>query len=435
MDGTIHSSLALSNVQLDFCRVLNMVHHPESDRPPTDPLPHNATDLSVDHQQADSSTAVAETVHLYSSRTWVSPEVLPQLKKAAELPGMIYVAAMPDVHPGPGSPGGVAFVGEGWIHPKLIGGDIGCGMLLCKMTIDAKINAKRVADRLGNLDGPLDRDLSPITDKYSLQDSDYLSALGTIGGGNHFAELQVIHSVSDQRTADELGLSTKRAVLLIHTGSRGFGQSVLNQYNETSRGKALMPSWAEGKEYLEGHDKAVRFARANRELIASRIGESLGAEVNPVLDLCHNFLERKTVQDQEIWLHRKGAVPADQGLVVIPGSRGSFTYIVRPLGDGKINAFSLAHGAGRKVSRTQCDEKFGRLSLDELRRPKDKKQGIDNLVICESRDLLRQEHGKAYKDIDQVIDDMKQRGLLEVVATLKPILTYKTRAECDDGDG
>jgi hypothetical protein len=87
------------------------------------------------------------------------------------------------------------------------------------------------------------------------------------------------------------------------------------------------------------------------------------------------------------------------------------------------------NGAGRKVSRSQCDEKFGRLSPEDLRRPKDKKSGIDNLVICENRDLLRQEHGKAYKDIDQVIKDLVQLGLAEVVAVFKPILTYKTRID------
>ncbi len=87
------------------------------------------------------------------------------------------------------------------------------------------------------------------------------------------------------------------------------------------------------------------------------------------------------------------------------------------------------------MSRSQCEDKFGRLSPEDLRRPRDKRAGIDNLVICENRDLLRQEHGKAYKDIDQVIEDLAHFGLIEVVAVLKPILTYKTRAECEDGDG
>ena len=377
----------------------------------------------------------AEIKSLFSSKTWVSPEALPQLNKAAAMPGMIYVAAMPDLHPGPGSPGGAAFISQGLIHPKLIGGDIGCGMHLCATSVDANVNVRRLADRLGSLDRPFEGDLAPLIARHRLPHSGFESSIGTIGGGNHFAELQVLAQVVDQKTVDELGLSSKKALLLIHSGSRGFGQDVLNRYNEHSRGQALDPSSAEGMRYLAGHDAAVRYAQANRELIAHRFGERVGAEVTPLLDLSHNFLERKVADAGEVWIHRKGAAPADQGLVIIPGSRGSFTYIVRPLGDGKVNAFSLAHGAGRKVSRSQCDDKFGRLSNEELQRPRDKRSGIDNYVICENRDLLRQEHGKAYKDIEQVISDMKDLGLLEVVAVLKPVLTYKTRAETDDGDG
>ena len=377
----------------------------------------------------------AEVKHLFSSKTWISPEALPQLRKAAALPGMVYVAAMPDLHPGPGTPGGAAFVSRGLIHPKLIGGDIGCGMHLCATSIDATVNVRRLAERLGSLDRAWDGDTSALATRHALPHTGFEASLGTIGGGNHFAELQVLAHSVDQRAVEALGLSPKKALVLIHSGSRGFGQAVLNSYNEHSRGEALDPNSEAGREYLSSHDAAVRFAKANRELIAHRFGERVGADVSPLIDLSHNSLERKTSESGDMWVHRKGAAPSDQGLVIIPGSRGSYTYIVRPLGDGQVNAFSLAHGAGRKVSRSQCDDKFGRLSSEELQRPRDKKAGIDNFVICENRDLLRQEHGKAYKDIDQVIDDMKTLGLLEVVAVLKPVLTYKTRAETDDGEG
>jgi release factor H-coupled RctB family protein len=396
-----------------------------------------ATDAST-NPALDSSGRVlspAEIRHCFSSQTWVSPEALPQLKKTAELSGMIYIAAMPDLHPGAGTPGGAAFVSQGLIHPKLIGGDIGCGMHMCVTSIAARTSVQRIASKLASIDGVWPGDLAPWLDRYGLESSPYDSALGTIGGGNHFAELQIVHEIADQESVDDLGIDTDHALLLVHSGSRGLGQAVLNAYNSRSRGVPLDPDSPEGREYIAGHEQAMRYAKLNRTLIADRIVDKLGASSSTTFDLSHNFLEHRTAARGDVWIHRKGAAPSDQGLVVIPGSRSSYTYLVRPKGNGEINAHSLAHGAGRKISRSQCDEKFGRLSPEDLRRPKDKKSGIDNLVICENRDLLRQEHGKAYKDIDQVIKDLVQLGLAEVVAVFKPILTYKTRNESDDGEG
>ena len=390
---------------------------------------------SASTEKTPDNSQPAEIRNLFSSRTWVAPEALPQLKKAAALPGMVYVAAMPDIHPGTGSPGGAAFMSTGLIHPKLIGGDIGCGMYLSATSIDPRTSIKRLGDRLSSIDGVWRGDLASVMGKHGLVENGYEAALGTIGGGNHFAELQVVHTIVDHRTVAELGISPSKALLLIHSGSRGFGQAVLNQYNSESRGLPLDPHSPEGIRYLAGHDQAMRYAKANREIIATRIMDRLGGASTPIVDLSHNFLERKNTAFGETWIHRKGAAPSDQGLVVVPGSRSSFTYLVRPTGNGEVNAHSLAHGAGRKVSRSQCDEKFGRLSPDELRRPKDARSGIDNFVICENKELLRQEHGKAYKDIDRVIGDLAQLGLLEVVAVFKPILTYKTRSDCEDGDG
>ena len=371
----------------------------------------------------------------YSDKTWVSPDAIVQLKKTAELPGIFYVAAMPDIHPGPGTPGGAAFISKNLIHPKLIGGDIGCGMQLCSTSIDIKTNIRQLAGKIGSIDNPFQGDFSEIKLHYRLENNNFLKSLGTIGGGNHFAELQVFTKIFDQKMIDLLDLNPKKAILLIHSGSRGYGQNVLNNFNAKFGAKPLEAHSQDGLEYLSNHDEAVRYAKANRELIAKRFGEKTGSVIKPLLDLCHNFIEKKQTSEGPIWIHRKGAAPSDSGLVVIPGSRSSFTYIVKPLGDGIANAFSLAHGAGRKISRSQSEDKFGRLSHEELQRPRDKKNGIDNYVICENKQLLRQEHGKAYKDINQVIGDLKDLGLIEVVAILKPVITYKTRSDSEDGDG
>lgn len=377
----------------------------------------------------------ARVESFYSAKTWVSPDAITQLRNAAQLPGMERIAAMPDIHPGAGSPGGVVFASRGIIYPKLIGGDIGCGMQLCRTSIEARVNVRRLADSLGSIDDVWEGNASEYLSSHHIELPAYERVLGTIGGGNHFAELQVVHEIHDAITCQSLNIDTKKALLLVHSGSRSFGQSVLQEHGTTVDRQGLDPDSATGKIYLAEHQRAVQFARANRCLIAQRFAEQTNSEVENILDLCHNYMVQHIDECGPFWLHRKGAAPADQGLVVIPGSRSSLSYLVRPLGDGVANLHSLAHGAGRKISRSQSDEKFGQLSVEELRRPRDKSIGLDNLVICEQRNLLRQEHGKAYKDITRVIEDMKSFGLLEIVATFRPILTYKTRSDSDDGEG
>lgn len=377
----------------------------------------------------------ARVESFYSAKTWVSPDAITQLRNAAQLPGMERIAAMPDIHPGAGIPGGVVFASRGIIYPKLIGGDIGCGMQLCRTSIEARVNVRRLADSLGSIDDVWEGNATEYLSSHHIALPAYERVLGTIGGGNHFAELQVVHEIHDAPTCQSLNIDTKKALLLVHSGSRSFGQAVLQQHGSSIERQGLDPDSAAGKMYLAEHQRAVQFARANRGLIAQRFAEQTGSEVDPMLDLCHNYMVQHIDEHGPLWLHRKGAAPADQGLVVIPGSRSSLSYLVRPLGDGVANLHSLAHGAGRKISRSQSDEKFGQLSVEELRRPRDKSIGLDNLVICEQRNLLRQEHGKAYKDIERVIEDMKSFGMLEIVATFRPILTYKTRSDSDDGEG
>lgn len=377
----------------------------------------------------------ARVESFYSSKTWVSPDAITQLRNASLLPGMERIAAMPDIHPGAGSPGGVVFACRGIIYPKLIGGDIGCGMQLCRTSIEARVNVRRLADSLGSIDDVWDGNATEYLSSHQIDLPDYERVLGTIGGGNHFAELQVVHEIHDTAICQSLGIDTKKALLLVHSGSRSYGQAVLQQHGVSGEGQGLDPTSVPGQIYLTEHQRAVQFAKANRCLIAQRFAEQTNSEVETILDLCHNYLSPHLDEHGPLWLHRKGAAPADQGLVVIPGSRSSLSYLVRPIGDGVANLHSLAHGAGRKISRSQSDEKFGQLSIEELRRPRDKSLGLDNLVICEQRNLLRQEHGKAYKDIDRVIDDMRAFGLLEIVATFRPILTYKTRSDSDDGEG
>ena len=140
-----------------------------------------------------------------------------------------------------------------------------------------------------------------------------------------------------------------------------------------------------------------------------------------MLDVCHNSVTPAEVEGRACWLHRKGAAPADRGPVVIAGSRGAFTFLVRPSGDGAANLRSLAHGAGRRWRR---GEARGRLSRryrpEQLRRT-----ALGSHVICDDRELLYDEAPEAYKDIETVVADLEAAGLLEVIGVLRPLITYK----------
>ncbi len=114
---------------------------------------------------------------------------------------------------------------------------------------------------------------------------------------------------------------------------------------------------------------------------------------------------------------------ADSDFVVIPGSRGSLSYLVKPIGNGEGHAWSLAHGAGRKWARSEARLRMReRFSVAELAQT-----GLGSRVICEERDLLYEEAPAAYKNIEAVVEDLVDTGLVSVIATFRPLLTYKTR--------
>jgi release factor H-coupled RctB family protein len=176
--------------------------------------------------------------------------------------------------------------------------------------------------------------------------------------------------------------------------------------------------------YLQGHDLAARWAKVNRRLLAHRFVQQLGAEADLLWDGCHNSITAREHEGETVWVHRKGAVAAESEAVVIPGSRGSLSYLLKPLGDGENHAWSLAHGAGRKwarnESRQRMRERFGMHQLAQT--------PLGGRVICGERDLLYEEAPAAYKNIEDVVQDLVDAGLASVIATFRPLLTYKTRA-------
>jgi release factor H-coupled RctB family protein len=360
-----------------------------------------------------------------SPKSWIEGEAVRQLYAAAKLEGVRLAVGFPDLHPGRGRPVGAAFVTEDVIYPHVIGGDIGCGMALFKTKLlsqQAKLD--RWAVLRFDLEHPWEASVGEFLAKSNLESSEFDGVLGTIGGGNHFAELQAVEKVLDPDEFEKLGLDQQQLVVLVHSGSRGLGESVLRNHVAQRSGDGVKAESLAAREYLRGHDHAVRWARANRELIARRFGAALGTEPQCVWDGCHNSITRYETGDGTVWVHRRGAVIADGGPVVIPGSRGSFSYLVKPTGNGESNAWSLAHGAGRKWARSEARlrmrERFGMRQLTQT--------PLGGRVVCEERDLLYEEAPAAYKNIETVIADLVDAELVSVIAMFRPVLTYKTRA-------
>ena len=372
------------------------------------------------------NTASPEVRVIASAKSWIEGEAVRQLYATAKLEGVRLAVGFPDLHPGRGTPVGAAFVTQEMIYPHVIGGDIGCGMALFKTDLlrrDAKLD--RWAALRFNLEHTWDEDVSAFLAMQVIESTEFDRALGTVGGGNHFAELQAVEEIVDAAEFKRVGIGREQLVALVHSGSRGLGERVLRDYVAEHHGEGASADSAAAQEYLRGHDFAVRWARANRAVIAKRFVSTLGAEAECVWDGCHNSIAARETGEGTVWVHRKGAVENGGEPVVIPGSRGALSYLVKPIGDGASHAWSLAHGAGRKWSRSESRLRMReRFSVSEL-----VQTPLGGRVICEERELLYEEAPAAYKNIEAVIQDLVDAGLASVISTFRPLLTYKVRKE------
>ncbi|WP_085599477.1 MULTISPECIES: RNA ligase RtcB family protein [unclassified Pseudomonas] len=361
-----------------------------------------------------------------SDTTWIEDKALQQLHTTAQLPGMRQVVGMPDLHPGRGYPVGAAFFSTEVIYPALVGNDIGCGMALWQTDISSiRPNLDKLEKKIGNIDHPLDEQWDEEREQLGLPVTGHEHSLGTIGGGNHFAELQQLDQVYDTEALQVLELNPKALLLLVHSGSRGLGEAILRRHVDQHGHQPLEVDSVAGAQYLQQHNEALRFAEANRRLIAERLLCNLRAKGHSVLDINHNLVSPANVDGVSGWLHRKGATPSDVGPVVIPGSRGDYSYLVQPI-PATASLYSLAHGAGRKWLRSDCKGRLdARFSFEQLKRTQ-----LGSRVICEDRGLMYEEAPEAYKSIDSVVGSLRDAGLVKIIARLKPVLTYKRRGCC-----
>lgn len=355
---------------------------------------------------------------------------LRQAKNAANLPfAFRHIAIMPDAHAGYGVPIGSVLATTEIVVPNAVGVDIGCGM--CAAKLDTKIpEQKSLSTIIREIKKKVPVGFSwqkrpqewegfhraPDVDiiNENLEKATY--QLGTLGGGNHFIEIQ--------KGSDE------RLWVMVHCGSRNFGLKIANHYH--GRAKALcdkrsdvpardlsflpLGSGKEGDEYLAAMNFAIAFAKANRDKIMKRILEVFKCESSGYINIHHNYAAREMHFGTHVIVHRKGATKAAKGEKgIIPGSQGSKSYIVEGLGNPE-SFHSCSHGAGRVMGRKQA---IRSLSLREEIEKMDKK-GILHGMRTE-KDLDEAE--SAYRNIDQVMQN--QSDLVKVLVELVPLAVIK----------
>ncbi|NLJ76511.1 MAG: RtcB family protein, partial [Peptococcaceae bacterium] len=278
--------------------------------------------------------------------------------------------------------------------------------------------------------------------------------LGTLGGGNHFIELQVVSQLYDQAAADIFGLSPGALTIMVHTGSRGFGHQICVDYSKIllgaarkygiqipDRGLACAPvDSQEGKNYYAAMACAVNYAFANRHLITHEVrraftdvlgGAGYNLEVDLVYDIAHNIAKWEEHGGQRLLVHRKGAtraLPPGHGgnpaiyrhtghPVLIPGSMGTASYVVTGMEKAAESFFSANHGAGRVLSRSAATKEISKEQFEH---------SMSGILynIRNYRELLDEAPG-AYKDINQVVETLAAIGLTRKVARLEPLAVIK----------
>jgi release factor H-coupled RctB family protein len=399
-----------------------------------------------------------EPVLISGPDVWMESEATRQLAAVAQLEGCVHAAGMPDLHPGRGFPIGAVVACRDVVHPHLVGGDAGCGARVVVTSVE-RTSPDRLERRLraafeapvldgvdpdalfdavwrsgvralAELDGIPDdlrwlaaRDaaidaLGPSGDAAPYR-AGFASALGTIGGGNHFAELARVGPVLDREAGASIGLVRDAVVVVAHSGSRGLGA-------------ALAETWGIG--VLRGADRdrylgelagACRFARANRLVLTYRLLSALGAlrdhTLRGAFDVSHNDVRREPVAGADAWVHRKGAAPAPAGaLTIVLGSRGAPSWIMKGTG-AEPGLGSVAHGAGRRMTRSEAVDKL----KHRYRRSEVTRSALGGRVICDDKILLFEEHPDAYKAIEPVIAALETHGQASRVAALTPIATVK----------
>ena len=368
----------------------------------------------------------------------IDAQAFEQVIHLTEHPATVgHIAIMPDAHVGYGMPIGGVMATADTVIPNAVGVDIGCGVCAVRTGLHSidKSGLKKIMSGIRRAvplgfakhKTPQDAALMPEPDEQLMpvvcrEFARARKQLGTLGGGNHFIELQ---------KGDDGFIW-----IMIHSGSRNLGHQVATFYNRLAvqineRNPHKIPkSWQlaglpvdseKARQYLAEMDFCVDFAYANRKLILLRVQEAVAKEscntdYGEIINKSHNFAAWEKHGDNNLLIHRKGATRAFAGeLGLIPGSQGTASYIV--CGKGNPESYcSCSHGAGRRLGRKQATQK---LSLNK------EVQRLDKLgvlhAIRRKKDL--DEAPGAYKDIEKVM--ALQTDLVRVEVRLRPMAVVK----------
>lgn len=361
-------------------------------------------------------------------------EALDQARNLSNLPFACgHIALMPDAHSGYGMPIGGVLATRDVIVPNAVGVDIGCGMRAVKLPVPArKVYEKRdlilndiqrsIPTGFNWHKSPQEHALFRFVPDITVIRAELENArrqLGTLGGGNHFIELQ----------KDENGESW----VMVHSGSRNLGKNTCDVYNRLAREKNhynLPDSWQlwglpanspHGREYLGAMQFCLDFARANREhmmkIILGIVERHLKIQTAGLdhVDVHHNYASIEKYGGEKCIIHRKGAVRAE-GTVIIPGSMGTPSYICRGL-QNPASFVSCSHGAGRSMGRNAARKAYSVESVLQEMKQKD-----ISLFKANKKDTA-EECSAAYKDISKVME--QQSDLVEILLELTPIGVVK----------
>ncbi len=389
----------------------------------------------MEHKESAAHFVAREVPAPY--RQWgvdLEPQSVQQMMHACELPIAVRGALMPDAHLGYGLPIGGVLATKGAVIPYAVGVDIACrvklsvldlpverlqedGETLTKVLLDETrfgIGAHFTTRRQHDV---MDRDWSVTPTTNRLKDKAW-SQLGSSGGGNHFVEYGAY-------TVDHDGLGIPAGTylaLLSHSGSRGTGASVCQEYSQRAmlRHPGLPKelkhlAWLDldsedGQEYWAAMSLMGHYAAGNHACIHRHIVDALGAEVLLDVENHHNFAWKEEHEGEEVVVHRKGATPAGAGVLgIIPGSMATPAYVVRGLGQPE-SLNSAAHGAGRVMSRKQAYRTLQWSDAQAFLR----ERGVTLLAAG------LDEVPAVYKDINQVM--AAQADLVEPLARFQPKL-------------
>jgi tRNA-splicing ligase RtcB len=442
----------------------------------------------------------------------LEPDAVRQLYDAASLPPAKKVLATADIHVGFGIPIGAVIGMDNAIMPAAVGYDINCGMrllktpflkgdidtekiaasiardiplgegkanlVLDKTSIEAVVNqgpaavptlARKTSHRVWETFDPeqLDNDLECIEENGCLP-ADLAAVpkqavgkgsaqLGTLGGGNHFIEIQYVQQVFDKSLADTFGLAQNQIVVMIHSGSRRFGYEVADHYMNVAAHKPEMAErrkmlsylnteTSDGKNYIKAMAAAANFAFTNRQIMAMLVRRCFNRMFGPtdlqlVYDVAHNMAKLETHTGSKLWVHRKGATRAFSGRqmtgspfertgqpIITPGSMGTASFLMVGTEESQESLSSVNHGAGRIMSRSAARGKIkkGRVITPAKITDDQFKQSMKGIkLITHDKGRIKEEAPDAYKDIDEVVRIVVGCGWAKRVVKMAPLAVLK----------